>query len=516
MFPQTRSLLNVIEPSLVEEAFEFLDQIRVPQNPSRILTLATRTYSTYNISGYLSPETALDLELMSPDAPTIPMCGNPEHRQGEPERTCTIVTAKEIDIMDGQENSIYRPTDEPEPWDLIQLNVQASIMCLTSKIKTYCNRMAEMREKGMSDSVGKESQDELQGRDCTISDMHQSENLINGDGDRIDPAMSQVSVSEAQNINSNLAAQTQAMISSSVGSDSSHASGKSMSSSLGVARTNESQRSSCSATPDVSPCEEDSGIGLERVTSEVERTDCISDGGLSVDEERREELLPLDKTEVRRGEKEDHVISDVRYGSDTSVIKSSKLESIMEQSIEDLGPCLEGENKSTKVSSDSVTQCPGIDTISEKEPKVIDNNINMNGKDGQSVANQQLKENGEKRGKTQDITSNTNEDENKCKDDSEIVAYPPMHKGKSTPEEVDWIAEVRPSMKKLRQAMDGLMRTARLVHSVFRLQQTPEAAQQAHNIKYRRDICFSQAVSSIRLQCMRHGVCSSGCVHHSY
>ena len=474
---QTRSLLNVIEPSLVEEAFEFLDQIRVPQNPSRILTLATRTYSNYNISGYLSPETALDIELMSPDAPNLPVCGNPEHRQGEAERTTSVINVKDIDIMDIQENSIYRPTDEPEPWDLIQLNVQASIMCLTSKIKTYCTRINESRVKGMSESVSGELQNELQSKE--------NNNKNAGQNDGTDTTQGQVSVTEAQNITSTLAAQTQAMISSSVGSDSSHASGKSMSSSLGVARTNESQRSSCSATPDVSPCEEDSGIGLERVTSEVERTDCISDGGLSVDEERREELLPLDKTEVKRAEKEEQLInSDVRYGMETSVIKSGKLESIMEQSIEDLGPSLEGEVKSNQTSMDDGILCSESGTVNETESGVTNTNLNTNA-------------NGECNSEETNKNQKNSTDDTKSKETSEMTSSSSesKHKGRATPEEVDWVAEVRPSMKKLRQAMDGLMRTARLVHSVFRLQQTPEAAQQAHNIKYRRDICFSQAVS---------------------
>lgn len=491
-------MLNVIEPSLVEEAFEFLDQIRVPQNPSRILTLATRTYSNYNISGYLSPETALDLELMSPDAPNLPVCGNPEHRQGETERTSSVINMKDIDIMDGQENSIYRPTDEPEPWDLIQLNVQASIMCLTSKIKTYCNRMHELREKGMSKSISGELQSELLSKDNNSKDVTQNDNVMNSASDRANTAQSQVCVTEAQNISSSFAAQTQAVISTSVGSDSSHASGKSMSSSLGVARTNESQRSSCSATPDVSPCEEDSGIGLERVTSEVERTDCISDGGLSVDDERREELLPLDKTEVKRGEREEHMInSDMRYGTETCVIKSSKLESIMEQSIEDLGPSLEGEVKSNKVSSDGGILCSESETVDEKESGMTDRNLVANGKKEQRVTH-----NDECNGEETDKNQNSTDDmkgERKNKESPKMVSCSDKvlenHKGKGTPEEVDWIAEVRPSMKKLRQAMDGLMRTARLVHSVFRLQQTPEAAQQAHNIKNRRDICFSQAVS---------------------
>lgn len=469
----------------------------MPQNPSRILTLATRTYSNYNISGYLSPETALDLELMSPDAPNMPVCGNPEHRQGEAERTSSVINVKDIDIMDGQENSIYRPTDEPEPWDLIQLNVQASIMCLTSKIKTYCNRMNESREKGMSESISGELQNELRSKDSNNKDATQNDNAMNSANNRANSAQSQVCVTEAQNINTSFAAQTQAMISTSVGSDSSHASGKSASSSLGVARTNESQRSSCSATPDVSPCEEDSGIGLERVTSEVERTDCISDGGLSVDDERREELLPLDKTEVKRGDKEEHTInSDVRYGSETSVIKSSKLESIMEQSIEDLGPSLEGEVKSNKVSSDDGILCSESETPNEKESETTDLNL-INGNKEQGV-NHNDKYSGEETDKKQN-SADAMKGESKDKENPEVVSCSDKmsqnQKDRNAPEEVDWISEVRPSMKKLRQAMDGLMRTARLVHSVFRLQQTPEAAQQAHNIKNRRDICFSQAVS---------------------
>lgn len=50
-------------------------------------------------------------------------------------------------------------------------------------------------------------------------------------------------------------------------------------------------------------------------------------------------------------------------------------------------------------------------------------------------------------------------------------------------------------MKKLRQAMDGLLKTARLTHSVFRVQEDSKAAQRACNVRYRRDVCFSQAVS---------------------
>ncbi|XP_050301479.1 inositol polyphosphate-4-phosphatase type I A isoform X2 [Anthonomus grandis grandis] len=61
----------------------------------------------------------------------------------------------------------------------------------------------------------------------------------------------------------------------------------------------------------------------------------------------------------------------------------------------------------------------------------------------------------------------------------------------------DWSAELRPSMRKLRQAMDGLLKTARLTHSVFRVQEDPKAAQRVCNVRYRRDVCFSQALTSL-------------------
>ncbi|XP_030765811.1 inositol polyphosphate-4-phosphatase type I A isoform X2 [Sitophilus oryzae] len=61
----------------------------------------------------------------------------------------------------------------------------------------------------------------------------------------------------------------------------------------------------------------------------------------------------------------------------------------------------------------------------------------------------------------------------------------------------DWAAELRPSMRKLRQAMDGLLKTARLTHSVFRVQEDPKAAQRACNVRYRRDVCFSQALTAL-------------------
>lgn len=59
----------------------------------------------------------------------------------------------------------------------------------------------------------------------------------------------------------------------------------------------------------------------------------------------------------------------------------------------------------------------------------------------------------------------------------------------------DWASELRPSMRKLRQAMDGLLKTARLMHSVQRLQQDMKKTSSMLATMYRRDVCFSQAVS---------------------
>ncbi|KAF4518623.1 hypothetical protein B566_EDAN005948 [Ephemera danica] len=62
---------------------------------------------------------------------------------------------------------------------------------------------------------------------------------------------------------------------------------------------------------------------------------------------------------------------------------------------------------------------------------------------------------------------------------------------------VDWGAELRPSMKKLRQAMDGLLKTARLTHSVMRVKQDAKAALRSCTAQYRRDVCFAQALTSL-------------------
>jgi inositol polyphosphate-4-phosphatase len=68
----------------------------------------------------------------------------------------------------------------------------------------------------------------------------------------------------------------------------------------------------------------------------------------------------------------------------------------------------------------------------------------------------------------------------------------------------DWASELRPSMKKLRQAMDGLLKTARLMHSVQRLHQDTKKITSNLAISYRRDVCFSQAVDFLRFLSMQN------------
>jgi inositol polyphosphate-4-phosphatase len=63
----------------------------------------------------------------------------------------------------------------------------------------------------------------------------------------------------------------------------------------------------------------------------------------------------------------------------------------------------------------------------------------------------------------------------------------------SVSEHGDWSEELRSSVKKLRLALDGLLKTSRLAHSIFRLQERNDLG---HVLKYRRDICFSHAVRS--------------------
>ena len=55
--------------------------------------------------------------------------------------------------------------------------------------------------------------------------------------------------------------------------------------------------------------------------------------------------------------------------------------------------------------------------------------------------------------------------------------------------------------------MDSLCKTSKLACSVLRLRQTPEAVNLTHEIKYRRDVCFSQALTSLVIGLMNRLWC---------
>lgn len=67
----------------------------------------------------------------------------------------------------------YKPTDEPEPWDLTQLNIEASVMCLVSKVKFLCGRCSSpaVRLRNKSGSLGRSQS--LKG--CLPSNRHNAE-----------------------------------------------------------------------------------------------------------------------------------------------------------------------------------------------------------------------------------------------------------------------------------------------------------------------------------------------------
>ncbi|CAB4066700.1 unnamed protein product [Lepeophtheirus salmonis] len=71
-------------------------------------------------------------------------------------------------------------------------------------------------------------------------------------------------------------------------------------------------------------------------------------------------------------------------------------------------------------------------------------------------------------------------------------------------ESIDWASELRPSMRKLRQGMDALCKTARLVCSVLRLQQLHEAVDLSRSIKHRHFWCRAPDLTFLMV-CMELG-----------
>lgn len=60
---------------------------------------------------------------------------------------------------DKEREEFYRPSEEPPPFELIQLNLEASVMCLVSKLKLHCGRIGSpavrIRQPLNSNSIAK-------------------------------------------------------------------------------------------------------------------------------------------------------------------------------------------------------------------------------------------------------------------------------------------------------------------------------------------------------------------------
>ena len=53
---------------------------------------------------------------------------------------CDLSTRRFLDtqaMCSSPSANYYKPSDEPEPWDITQLNIEASVMCLVSKVRIY-------------------------------------------------------------------------------------------------------------------------------------------------------------------------------------------------------------------------------------------------------------------------------------------------------------------------------------------------------------------------------------------
>ncbi|KAJ8934772.1 hypothetical protein NQ314_013198 [Rhamnusium bicolor] len=78
----------------------------------------------------------------------------------------------------------YKPTDEPEPWDITQLNIEASVMCLVSKVKFLCGRCG-------SPAV-RLKQNTRVFKKAVITDQPGSGNFINKEAEAVSKAVNKV------------------------------------------------------------------------------------------------------------------------------------------------------------------------------------------------------------------------------------------------------------------------------------------------------------------------------------
>lgn len=126
-----------------------------------VLMTPTEEFSQSNVWHLLPSPDSNDCNLNSPESSEhvhFPVIRN-EKKTQEENKTTSLLPADSLIDDDFQQNSegnklfldthamcnspsanYYKPTDEPEPWDLTQLNIEASVMCLVSKVKFLCGR----------------------------------------------------------------------------------------------------------------------------------------------------------------------------------------------------------------------------------------------------------------------------------------------------------------------------------------------------------------------------------------
>lgn len=87
------------------------------------------------------------------------------------------------------------------------------------------------------------------------------------------------------------------------------------------------------------------------------------------------------------------------------------------------------------------------------------------------------------------------EDDDQHVDESELLdPLTPV----STPGDMSpWQAELAPSVRKLRQSMACLQKVARFTYALLSLKEPPPSASLSYSVRQRRDICFSQALTSL-------------------
>lgn len=78
----------------------------------------------------------------------------------------------------------YKPTDEPEPWDITQLNIEASVMCLVSKVKFLCGRCGSPAVRLKQTARG--------ARKMVIKDQPVGNHIISKEADALSKAVNKV------------------------------------------------------------------------------------------------------------------------------------------------------------------------------------------------------------------------------------------------------------------------------------------------------------------------------------